>query len=138
MIEHRHTKRVAISSKVSIYHRGTLVAKCKMKHISTDGMAIWAGPLQYHRNTMLEVEIKTPASDLPSDSPSDSPSNNVRLAAMVVYSQNKVLGLMFGRVNETAKLFLRKFVDNALYANRVTGNPDNGVWEPEVKTRQAL
>lgn len=131
MIEHRHTKRVTVSDKVSIYHRGTLVATCEMKDISTDGMAIWTGPLQFNRNTMLEVEINAAAEDSPS---------RVRLAAMVVYSEEKILGLMFGQVTDTAKQFLRNFIQNALRAgDRGTAVSDNtSMWEPGIKTRRAL
>jgi hypothetical protein len=129
MIEHRHTKRVVVSEEVSIYHRGTLVANCQMKDISADGMAIWAGPLQYHRNTMLEVEIKVPA---------DQP-DSIRLSAMVVYSRNEVLGLMFGHVDETARALLRRFIASASLGNNAVAHADKSVvWENEVKRRRAL
>ena len=129
MIEHRHTKRVAVSEKVSIYHRGTLVAKCKMKDISIDGMAIWAGPMQYLRNTMLEVEIKTPA---------DDQQKSLRLSAMVVYSMNKSLGLMFGQVNDAAERALRTFINHASFTNNTAISADKGsLWESPVKARQA-
>jgi hypothetical protein len=140
MLEHRHTKRVAVSDTVSVYHRGTLVTQCDIKDISTDGIAIWAGPLQYYRNTMLEVEINAPVAKAPATkAPAISQSNGVRLAAMVVYSQDKVLGLMFGHVNETAKAFLRQYIDNATDVNSVAGSDDeNTVWDAELKTRRAF
>jgi hypothetical protein len=98
MIEHRHTKRVAVSDTVSIYHRGTLVANCKTKDITVDGMALWAGPLQYHRNTMLEVEFID----------SHDSRQSLRLPAIVVYSATQILGLMFTQASDTAQTFLRK------------------------------
>jgi hypothetical protein len=104
MIEHRHNKRVAASGKISIYHRGALVADCKMKDISTEGMAIWAGPLQYHRNTMLEVDINSPGS---------GSHHTLRIPAIVVYSATKVLGLMFTQVDEIAQLSLRQIMNKA-------------------------
>lgn len=97
MIEHRHAKRVTVSDTVSIYHRGTLVAHCKTKDITVDGMALWAGPLQYHRNTMLEVEF-TKGDELRQD---------LRMPAIVVYSATKVLGLMFTRTSDEAQALLR-------------------------------
>jgi len=127
MIEHRHTKRVQVSDKVTVYHRGSLVAMCDMKDISTEGMAIWGGPLQYRRNTMLEVEINVPSDDAP---------NNLRLMAMVVYSHDGVVGLMFGGVNKTARTFLRRFIDNALNGN-INSPEKKPVWETELKTKRA-
>jgi hypothetical protein len=104
MIEHRHTKRVALVEKISIYHRGILVADCKIKDISVDGMSLWAGPLQYHRNTMLEVEINAPNSDSQA---------RLRIPAIVVYSAAKALGLMFTQVSEVAQQSLRQMMNKA-------------------------
>jgi hypothetical protein len=103
MIEHRHTKRVAVSDTVSIYHRNTLVAHCKTKDITVDGMALWAGPLQYHRNTMLEVEFAD----------GDKPRKSLRLPAIVVYSATKVLGLMFTRTSDEVQAYLRARMSQA-------------------------
>ena len=109
MIEHRHTKRVAaVAEKISIYHRGMLVADCKIKDLSIDGMALWAGPLQYHRNTMLEVEIDRSTSDSP---------DRLRIPAIVVYSAAKVLGLMFTQVSEVAQQSLRQMMKKAAGKN---------------------
>lgn len=111
MIEHRHSKRVEIPEKISIYHRGTLVADCKIKDISTEGMALWAGPLQYHRNTMLEVEF------------SATHTGSQRIPAIVVYSAAKVLGLMFTQVNDLALQSIRHFVNSTR---------DNGSQQPKA------
>ena len=104
MIEHRHSKRVDVAQKISIYHRGTFVANCKIKDISTEGMALWAGPLQYHRNTVLELEVSTA---------DEASSGSVRIPAIVVYSAAKVLGLMFTQVNESALQSLRQLLHSA-------------------------
>lgn len=103
MIEHRHTKRVAVSEKVSIYHRGSVVAHCKTKDLSVDGMALWAGPLQFHRNTMLEVEFST----------NDDSHEPIRLPALVVYSASRELGLMFTHSSHTAREYLRDLMNKA-------------------------
>lgn len=123
MIEHRHTKRLAVFKNASLYHRGTLVANCKIKDISIDGMALWAGPMQYHRNTMLEVELSD-ASD---------PQQTLRLPAIVVYSAAKALGLMFTHPSDTANKFLRLFMHTAA--------PDRGNnqrWDKELSTQQVI
>ncbi len=100
MIEHRHTKRVGVSENVSIYHRGVLVAYCKIKDLSVEGMALWAGPLQYHRNTVLEVEFGA----------RDASQQALRLPALVVYSTARELGLMFIQASDTASQYLRRFI----------------------------
>jgi hypothetical protein len=112
MIEHRHTKRMAVAEKISIYHRGLLVADCKIKDLSIDGMALWAGPLRYHRNTMLEVELEVEIDRSTSDSP-----GRLRIPAIVVYSAAKVLGLMFTQVSEVEQQSLRNMMSTAVGKN---------------------
>ncbi|WP_455210044.1 PilZ domain-containing protein [Kaarinaea lacus] len=127
MIEHRHSKRVEKSEKISIYHRGTFVADCKIKDISTDGMALWAGPLQYHRNTMLEVEFSSPRTHS---------QESVRIPAIVVYSATKVLGLMFTQVNELALQSIRQIVNTA--GNRSSKQSKAGQsWEKVMSSQPA-
>ncbi|KPJ96061.1 MAG: hypothetical protein AMJ53_01530 [Gammaproteobacteria bacterium SG8_11] len=107
MIEHRHTKRVAVSENVSLYHRGTFVANCKIKDISLEGMALWAGPLQYHRNTVLQVELRN----------RDNPQEIQQLSAIVVYSAAKELGLMFTQTNTAAQQRIRTIMNGAALEN---------------------
>ncbi|MCG6968583.1 MAG: PilZ domain-containing protein [Gammaproteobacteria bacterium] len=114
MIEHRHTKRVAVSDTVSIYHRGTLVANCKTKDLSVDGMALWAGPLQYHRKTMLEVEFASGV----------DARQSLRLPAIVVYSATKVLGLMFTQSSNVTETYLRTRMNHAGIQFSAQGNQD--------------
>jgi hypothetical protein len=125
MIEHRHTKRVAAVEKISIYHRGILVADCKIKDISVDGMSLWAGPLQYHRNTMLEVEINAPNSDSQA---------RLRIPAIVVYSAAKALGLMFTQVSEVAQQSLRQMMNKA---GGLNPNQDKAAqsWEKAISSQ---
>ena len=125
MIEHRYTKRVAVSENASIYHRGTFVAGCKIKDISVDGMAMWAGPLQYHRNTMLEVEL---------DNSEQGRQDKVRLCAIVGYSTAKALGLMFTQVNEAAQTKLRNIMLKAAVVNSDQTNTGNG-WDSVTSTQ---
>lgn len=108
MIEHRHAKRVALTKKISIYHRGNFVANCKAKNISLDGVALWAGPMQYHRNTMLDVKI---------DYDEKNSFDSIVLPAIVVHSSSDVLGLMFRQVDEQAQQIIRQLMKNGVDEN---------------------
>lgn len=127
MIEHRHSKRVETTEKISIHHRGTFVAACKMKDISTDGMALWAGPLQYHRNTMLEVEI---------GEPHNITEDRIRIPAIVVYSDAKVLGLMFTQVNELALQSLRQILNTTGHDSSKQSKATQ-TWEKVMRSQPA-
>ena len=86
MIEHRHRSRISTEKEVSIYHRGILVAECRIKDISAEGIAIWSGPIQYHRNTLLELEFAIEQ---------DGKRRKFKQQALVVHSSADVLGLIF-------------------------------------------
>ena len=131
MIEHRHTKRVNLSTKVSIYHHGNLVADCKIKDLSLEGLALWAGPVQFHRNAMLEVEFRF----------QQNPKIvSVRLPAIVVHSASNVLGLMFSKMSATAHQGIRDLMQGTASQPRQSVSvrtPKEVVWESNKKAARA-
>lgn len=70
---------------VLIYHNDIPVARCKPEYVGLLGMFLCAGPVKFHRNTRLDVELIL----------GKSQGGRLRIPAIVTSSNRWGLGLTF-------------------------------------------
>jgi hypothetical protein len=70
---------------VLIYHNDIPVVRCKPKYVGLLGMFLCAGPVKFHSNTRLDVELIF----------GEDEGRRLRLPAIVMISNRRGLGLTF-------------------------------------------
>lgn len=87
-MEHRWSLRKRLTTNVLLYHHGIPVARCESRDVGLEGMFVNTGPLNYFRNTRLDVEFSL-------RNPATGQVARCRLPAIVVHTSNQGLGLTF-------------------------------------------
>ena len=87
---------------VLIYHNDIPVARCKPKYVGLLGMFLCAGPVKFHTNTRLDVELML----------GEDEGRRLRLPAMVMNSSRHGLGLTFLSPDHDSINDLREIVSN--------------------------
>lgn len=88
-MEHRFSPRLLYPLNVTIYTRGTLVARGVCRDVSRDGMFVRLDADGLSRNALVEVEIVPPDN-----------AGRLRLPAMVAHCENDGVGLIFDEAAE--------------------------------------
>ena len=85
-MEHRCNPRIAINTRVILYHNRMRAITCKATNIGAGGIFVASKAMVYPRNTMLEVEIHLPVA---------RGTEQFIVQALVVYSSENGMGLVF-------------------------------------------
>jgi len=87
-MEHRWSLRKRLTTGVLIYRHGIPVTPCESRDVGLEGMFVKSGPLNYFRNTRLDVEFSL-------NCPDTGQAVRYRLPAVVVHTANDGLGVTF-------------------------------------------
>ncbi len=100
-MEKRWCVRIPVSFDVMIHYHGTRLAKCAVKNISLCGISLHSGPLAFHRNTSVQIQILD-ANQLN--------EGRDRINAIVVRNSPDEIGLMFSPTEpEILRSLIRQF-----------------------------
>jgi hypothetical protein len=87
---------------VLIYHNDVPVARCKPKYVGFLGMFLSAGPVKFHNNSRLDVEIIL----------GEEGGRRLRMPAVVTSSSRHGLGLTFLSPDRDSINGLREILSN--------------------------
>jgi len=100
-MEKRWCERIPVSFEVMLHYHGTKLAKCAVKNISLCGISLHSGPLAFHRNTSVQLQILD-ANYLE--------EGRDRINAVVVRNSPDSIGLMFSPTEpEILRALIRRF-----------------------------
>jgi hypothetical protein len=83
-VEHRWTKKIPKTIKVTLYHRNLPIMICNTRDIGKEGVFIDCGPVTLKNKTHLEIEFEAAL---------EYARRRYRLAAMTVHRTEEGLGL---------------------------------------------
>lgn len=97
-MEHRFHPHAAVEAEAIVIHRGAPVAICLTRDLSLGGAFIRTGPLNFPRNTPLELDLALRTGEV---------IERHRVSALVVHSGAGGTGLLFLNTNAAARAAIR-------------------------------